>query len=382
MSSVLYSEEIIGRYFKTSLYSNLVNGSTGVLPWVYNDFEESLWHDVPLEKYMIEPYFGIVTVEGRLKPSGRELRDFAAFAKRAEIGKYRPKKAEAAILVPEGYYPHVNVCYKNIYTILQLAKGSGMDADLVWSSEDFSGYKLILIPTTLGMTTSAWDKVRRFVEEGGVIYHVYDGVHALNGRFNRLFGAEVQAEENDSGYMQMIAQRSWGVWNEGDKVTFVRKNSGFVLDVTPKEAEVLFSLEDGRPALLRSNYGKGAAFLSVLPMNDGLMDVPYREYLSSPSFRLISTMAEEAGIRRLAFVDSPVVETGCMMNSDTGEMMVICINHDKSAVDAELKLDAAQLPEKWWVYDFDTGEVVDLRGARVHIEAAGVAVYKIAPEKM
>ena len=33
-SSIVFSEDIIGRYFNVSLYSGLINGSTGAMPWV------------------------------------------------------------------------------------------------------------------------------------------------------------------------------------------------------------------------------------------------------------------------------------------------------------------------------------------------------------
>ena len=381
MSSIVYSEEIIGRYFKTTLYSNLVNGSTGVLPWVFNDFEESLWHDVPLEKYLIEPSFGIITVDGRLKPSGQELRDFAAFAKKAELGKYRPQKAEVAVMIPEGYYQKINVCYDKIYTAFELAKGCGVDVDFVWTSEDFSGYKLLLMPTTVGMTTSAWDKVRRFVEDGGMLYHIYDGC-SPNGYFNRLFGVEVQADEFDNGHRQMVAQQAWGSWNPGDAVPFVGTNRGSVLDVSCKDAQTLFSLEDGKPALLRHNYGKGTCFLATIPLDNGLMKIPYREFLETSSFELLNTMMEEAGICRIIRINHPAVETGCMVDSETGEMLVICINHDNAEVEAEIKGDTSQIPTNWQVRNFDTGEIVDLCGTKVRLEPAGVMIYKIASEKI
>lgn len=187
-SSIAYSEERVGRYYKISLFSNLLSGSTGVMPWVFNDFERSIWGQRPLDGYTIESGFGIVTVDGRLKPAGAELRDFARFVKENDMGRYRPRPRDMAIMIPEGYYEKVSHCAEKIYTSYLLAKGNGADVDLLWSNADFSAYTLLLIPATAQITTSVWNKIRQYVEDGGCIYYVYDGPEGLNGYFNELFG--------------------------------------------------------------------------------------------------------------------------------------------------------------------------------------------------
>lgn len=377
-SSILYSEAMVGRYFKTSLYSNLINGSTGVLPWVYNDFAEELWHKVPLEQYLIEPNFGIVTVDGRLKPSGRELRDYAAFAKKADIGKYRPQKAEAAVLVPEGYYAYINTACEKIYTACLLGKGCGIDVDLVWTTEELNSYKLLLLPTAAGMTTSAWDKVRSFVEAGGILYHTYES-GAQNAYFNRLFGVEAETQEADYGYRQMCAEQSWGAFKKGDTIPFTGKNRNYVLRVKEEQAEVLSTFEDGKAAFMRNHYGKGTAYLAVLPLDNGLMKISYEEFLNTRSFALLDNMIEEAGISRFFRFDHPAIEVGCMENGSTGEQMVICINHDKNPVHTELTLDRTQLPEQWEIRDYETEEILLEDQKEVSFAPAEVHIYKITP---
>lgn len=375
-SSIAYSEEMIGRYFKTSLYSNLVNGSTGVLPWVYNDFKEEIWQDVPLEGYLVEPGFGIITVEGRLKPSGRELRDFAAFVKENDIGKYRPRKAEAAVLVPEGYYANIETTCKKIYTAYLLGKGCGIDVDFVWMTEDFVGYKLLLLPTTAGMRTSDWDKVRRFVETGGMIYHTYES-GSQNGYFNRLFGVETETREADYGYRQMKVEQSWGGWKKGDVIPFTGKDRKYLLRVKAEQAEVLCTFEDGGPALLRNHYGAGTAYLATLPLDQGLMEIPYKEFLDTKSFAMLETMVAEAGIARVLQFDHPAIEVGTMENVCTGEGMVICINHDKNTINTKLNLGKSQIPDGWKLWDCDTEEILSNSQKEICFAPTEVHIYKI-----
>lgn len=368
-SSIAYSEEIIGRYFKTSIYSNLLSGSTGVLPWVYNDFERSLWHDKPLEGYLIEPNFGIITNDGRVKPSGCELSKFAAFVKKAEMGKYRPQKAEVAVLVPDGYYSSIGSTYYKLYTTYLLAKGCGTNVDLVWTTEDLSAYKLLLIPATDGMVTSSWDKVRRYVENGGMIYHVFDGP-ALNAYFNELFGVEVQTGERDFGYQSMTAKEDWGCWKTGDEIAFTGTDRGHVLRVRERNAKTVFALDDGEAALLKNHYGKGVAYLAALPLDNGLMKIPYREYLATKSVPMLDAMMTEADVSRAAKIVHPAMEVGVMVKDKTGERLVICVSHNK--LPADVKLEVA---DGWELRSFETGEKTC---GNVHFEPAGVAVYKLA----
>ncbi len=391
MSSISYSEDMIGRYYRTSLYSNLVNGSTGALSWVYNDFEESVWHEGAPEKYLIEPSFGIISTDGRLKPSGKELQDFAAFVRKTEIGRCRPKRAEVAVLVPEGYYRNLGVSRKKIYTAYLLAKGCGVDCDLVWTSEGLEGYRILLLPTTTGMTTSMWDTLRRFVEEGGIVYHSYES-GSLNIYFNRLFGVEVQTQEADRGYRRLTAKRDWAVWRQGDEIILSERQPEHALRVRCKEAETLFAFDDGKPALLRNRYGKGTAYLAVLSLDNGLMQIPYRDFLASASFVMVNEMIREARIRRILWFDHPAIEVGWMEEArpERGrdgiqESIIICISHDPDTITARMSLDEALLPAGWELRDFETGERLDFagKGERESLEVsfapAEIHIYQLCP---
>ena len=131
-SSVVYSEEVLRRYFKVVLYSNLINGSTGVMPWVFSDFDQNIWHQIPLENDTFEPYFGIVATDGRVKPSGKVLSEFAKFVNDNEITRYSCNKAEVAILLPKGYYTEMTGTFRKIYTTFMMVKGVSTDIDFVW----------------------------------------------------------------------------------------------------------------------------------------------------------------------------------------------------------------------------------------------------------
>lgn len=380
-SSVWAGEDMIGRYYKVSMYSNFLNGSTGTLPWAFNDFEEDLWHTPPLEDNKAEPYYGIITVDGRLKPNGQAVRDFAAFAKKADIGRYRPVRPETAILIPEAFHQNARMCYTKLYTYLELIKGCSADVDYVWCTEDFSGYKLLIIPTYVGMGASVWDKIRKYVEDGGTIVHIFGGGRAQTVYSERLFGAETLCLETDYGYNKMIAQGDWGRWHKGDEFGLTGKNGGSILSVAPKGADVLFSFDDGAPAFLRNHYGKGTSYLATMTLDDGLFRIPYRKYMKHDMFGLIDAILEETGISRPVRVSSNALEVGWVKDSDNGNMLLLCINHDDVTVEDVMRIDPSFIPDGWVMRNMDTGEKADGSGIRISLEPAGVAVFTIEPEK-
>jgi len=376
-SSVLYSEEIIRRYFKTGIYSNLLNGSTGVLPWVYNDFDQSIWYDCPLESYLAETSFGIVTVDGRLKPSGQELRDFAAFSKKTDLGKYRPKKAQVAVVVPEGYYPDSKNSSKLVFTAFVMAKGASVDVDLVWSCEDLSQYKMLILPSISGIPASHWEKIRRFVENGGILYYAFQHTGGCSSCFSDLFGVEIITQEKDYGYTNLAVKKDWGCWSEKDTITLTNAKRNSILRAKAETAEVLFEMEDGNPALLKNAYGKGVTYLATWNMFHGLMDIPYKEFVNSEYFKILDFVVGESEVERLFKSDNAIVEVGCLEDSETGSQLLIAINHHNDTVQAKLSFDRSMLPEGAVIVDFDSNEVIVTDAVEVTMEAADVRVYKV-----
>ena len=386
-TSVAFSEEVIGNYFRVSLYGNLLAGSTGVMPWVYNDFDKAIWHEKPLEEATFEPSFGIVATDGRVKPSGKALSEFAAFARQEGLGCYRPAKASAAILVPRRYYEEIEPAYKKLYTTFLLAKGGLGDVDFVWDDRDFGAYRLLLIPSTRGMTTSTWDKVRRFVEAGGTVYCLHDDRRGLSAYFNELFGVETITTEKDFDHDVMIAREAWSGFAQGERLPCAGGAHTELLRVAPRAARVLFEFEDHVPAFLVNARGKGTAFLATKPVEDGLLDIRYPEFLGNRCFDLYAAVASAAGMQRDFAAGDRRVETGCLFHADGGVRLLVCVNHDTSPVETTLLLgrDFAgaakirQLPvgaqgSRDTVMPTRRGDGIAIP---LHLEPAGVAVFKL-----
>jgi len=377
-SSIAYSNEIIGRYYKTSIYSNLLNGSTGVLPWVYNDFEKEIWHEKPLDVYTIEPGFGIVTVDGELKPCGKELADYARFAREYNIGNFQPVSARAAILLPDAYQQNAGWCQTVLFHTFQYAKGCGMDVDFIYADDNPEDYDLLIVVTTAGMTTPTWDKLRRYTENGGTLFFQYDYT-MLNAYFAALFGVETQTLDMDIHFTSMTAETDFGMWKKGDVISLKGCGNSSVLRVKPVTAKVLCTFDAEIPALLDHEYGKGHAYLCLAPVFSQSAQLSYKDFLYHTAVPLLDAVAESAEILRPVRAEHPAIEIGCLIDKEHDEMLVICLNHHNESLETVLTAD-----EKLWtgnsvMTDCDTNAVIAERKIAVSFAPADVKIFRIIP---
>ena len=343
-STVAFSEEMIGRYFQVSLYSGLLAGSTGVLPWCYNDFHPSIWEGRELDHQPLEPWFGLVANDGRLKASGEALRAFGQFVQAAGITDYAREKPQVGVLVPEGYYGDVWRAKRQLRAAMQFAKGCGADIDFIWDDRDFTEYALVVAPAMAGappnrhMRTSVWRRLAEYVAGGGTLLHSYDGIRGLNAHFPQLFGVEVQTRHKDFGQNRLRMERVFSRFREGEAVDLPGGGREEYLIVEPRGAEAVARFENGHPAMLKHPYGRGTAWLWTAPFHDGVFEMPLSAYLAHPIFYAYDGILAEMGLRRPARYVHPELECGLFTRPD-GQRLLIALNHGAGELSARLRLD-------------------------------------------
>jgi beta-galactosidase len=143
----------------------------------------------------------------------------------------------------------------------------GVEADVISSTSDFSGYKVILAPMLYMLQPGTANKLKTFVAEGGQLLATYfTGYVDINqlcylGGFpgdglSQVFG--VVSEEIDTLYP---TDRNWIQFQNTKRNCEVRDYAE-VLQVT--DAEVLAWYQEDyykdTPAITRKQYGKGNAF--------------------------------------------------------------------------------------------------------------------------
>ena len=290
-----------------------------------NDFDPAIWHQRPLEEYVLEPSFGVVTVDGRVKPSGEELRSFAKAVEALGLARYRRERARVAVVVPRDYYQHMPLSFQRIYLAYVFLKGCGVAVDLLWQGMPAVGYELLVIADTSGFTTSYWDSLRAYVRDGGRLFWMFDGNSGLNVYFRDIFGLEVQSPARWHGAVP------------AGSAAIMR------LETEARQADVLASFEDGTPLLTRN----GGAWFLAMQWTDGLLACAENVFEAHPLHRVLEYIVQESRVSRPVRVESANIEVSRLVCDADGEAVYLLINHANYPVTSRLTLDPALRDVKW-----------------------------------
>lgn len=188
---------------------------------------------------------------------------------------------------------------------------------------------------------------------------------------------EVQAPEKDYGYDKLWVKEPWGHWKAGDSIELTGARRKDWVRVKAQSAETICELGGDIPALLKNHYGNGRAYLMTLPVDNSLMDVDLEDFVRSESFHMMDAMIQEADITPILRCGDVRIETGCLEDPATGDILAICVNHGVDEVRTQLCLNRSLLPTGAVVTEFYSGETLEGDALDVCFRAADVRIYKI-----
>ena len=126
---------------------------------------------------------------------------------------------------------------------------------------DLSKYKMIILPSSFAISPKLAAQLKEYVREGGVLYSdPYFG--AFDESFRHSYHIPGYGFEEVFGCKEFdFTTREKITLSDGENTYYIAGNrhSETYCDVT---ADVLYSYEDGTPAVLCNQYGKGKAILS------------------------------------------------------------------------------------------------------------------------
>jgi endo-1,4-beta-mannosidase len=73
-----------GRYYREVLEKLARCGSLGAFAWMFSDYAPALWDRPPFDTHEHERFFGLTRHDGKVKPSGEAMREFAQRVARGE----------------------------------------------------------------------------------------------------------------------------------------------------------------------------------------------------------------------------------------------------------------------------------------------------------
>lgn len=229
--------------------------------------------------------------------------------------------------------PSCELKYKDeVYLYYEALHNLNIPADIVGEEDDLEHYKVLIAPI-LYMTKPGYDeKIRRFVEKGGVfVTTFFSGIvdeHDLvitggyPGRLRDILG--IWVEESDA--------LPHGVQNEFSYQGIVYP-AKLLCDLShPEGAEVLSTYEkdfyQGMPAITKNSFGKGEAYYVATRSDRAFYE------------KFIGTLCKEAGIRP---VTEPQKNLEATIRSNENGRYLFLLNHGEEMLSVILEYSGKEL---------------------------------------
>jgi len=326
VSSSAASEKVIADRFRVWMYSSLANGSIGVLPWNYIDYEVPQHYTWPLDDKPQEPNFGICFADRKLKPRGEEFLNFAEDVRRLPLDELHLEKPVAALVYPYDYYERAEQLHDKLWRHFTVSKGANVNIDLIREDRLGDDIKLLIVPG-FKLRLSTWDKLRSFVRAGGHLLMIMDEFFSLNPIFPELFGVTVEALR--PGTINASFDRQWAGTFQAGTLSFPHKSER--LWVAPAGAVSIASFDDGYPFLLVNSYGKGSAYLATFPFPLHLDLAEPQNETCLAALDIFRVIRDRSRCRPAIATDLPWVETALFRSNTGGDDYALIINYDRSA---------------------------------------------------
>jgi hypothetical protein len=225
-----------------------------------------------------------------------------------------------------------------------LSRRAGFKADFPREYGDWIHRPVILLPSPLTGTennlmhvhTKFWDKLRQYVDQGGVVYASVSGDAAVPG-MEDLFGARL-ADHIPVNEVELKILASLGNLKPGDTFKFSASAADFrewgaTLEV--KGGRVIATDQDGHPALVAFNRGAGKTLLSAYPLELYLSKLPSAFERVETTHRIYQALLEWAGLQPLFHTDQPSVEVAALRGERRG--YAILANHSGQSLPVVLE---------------------------------------------
>lgn len=174
--------------------------------------------------------------------------------------------------------------------------------------------------------TDFWEKARRYVENGGVVYASVSADAAIPD-MDALFGARLlDRAPAHSVTLKVVAP--FGNLKPGDTFTYSPSSdspSQWAATLEVSGGQVIAVDQDGRPALVAHTLGRGKTLLCAYPIEISLARQPSAFEAGEPTHKIYDSLREWAGVKRMVWTDQPSVEAAALNSSDHGYIVVV--NH-------------------------------------------------------
>ena len=383
-STAQYAPEQVATYDRLMMYSGLGAGSIGFDLWCYTDASPQQYHKAPYLRTPQETQWGMTTWDRKDKPLATEFRKFSKVVGQLDLSGVKPAPADIAILIPEEWSkPHGDFSHFGLtgpetvpYVSLMdedavpgqprssaasenawfmgsalssfiLAHRAGMKTDFPRELSDWSKRPMLFLPSPLTSTgdkflvhvhSDFYEKVRTYVENGGFVYASVAADAAIP-HMESLFGARLVDTVTASDVVLKVVA-PLGSLKPGDIFHFKIPAAsprywGSALEV--EGGTVIAVDQDGRPALIAHQLGRGKTLVSAYPIESYLAATPSVFESPETTHRLYEAFREWTGVRPVVRSDQPSVEASALIGDHLS--YVVLVNHSATAKKVTLATD-------------------------------------------
>jgi len=177
--------------------------------------------------------------------------------------------------------------------------------------------------------------VRGYVQQGGAIYASLCADVAIP-EMEDLFGARL-ADHAPSAEVTLKVVTAMGDLQPGETFQYQADSTNpklwaATLDI--KDGQVIAIDQDGRPALVIHQYGKGKTMLSTYPLECYLALKPAAFEGQGNTYRLYHAFSQWVGADALFSTDHPMVEVAALAGAQRG--YAILTNHSPQALNVKV----------------------------------------------
>jgi endo-1,4-beta-mannosidase len=372
-STAQYAPERVAAYDRTQMFSGLGAGSIGVDLWCYTDASPEQFHKAPYLRTPQETGWGMTTWDRQDKPLAREFKRFSQLVTRLDLSGITPAPADIAIVIPDEWAkPHGDFSHFGLtgpesvpyvstndgdavfnqsspldtnsanqwlmgsaLSTFILARRAGLKADFPREYEDWQKRPILFMPSPLTSTGDVflahvhadfYERAKKYVESGGFLYASVASDAAVP-EMTALFGARLSDTVTVSEVALKVVEPFGGL-QPGETFHYSVPGQstrywGSSLEVNG--GTVIAVDQDGRPALVAHELGKGKTLLCAYPLEAYLAAQPSAFERAENTHRIYEAFREWTKWTPAFRSDDPDVEVSSLPGQGRG--YVVVVNH-------------------------------------------------------
>ena len=294
-STTMGSELNQAHYYRTTLYSGLINGSVGAFNWCFSDID--LPDMPPYNHHPFEMRFGLFRSDGTPRPAAKVMQTFRSHCDELFTGEWVASKTPSVgLIIPQAYYlPQSHdwdsdfsdwyPLYLNVFSNLKRANlhvqsifepvGDSdsqeyshvlLDLNPVWNP-------LLVLPRLKRITAPFWRQILQFVRDGGHLFTSFSHDHwivdweeTFDIKSDVRFGLPAIPQTD---VITATFTADWLRKEIRDDLSVPMMDRSVEMAYCPvltQNGDVLMKDQDLNPVLIYRSLGKGGIYFSLYPL--------------------------------------------------------------------------------------------------------------------